>query len=124
MKIASFPDGSDACPLVRLFHFRPGEVERLRQACRKLADGRCAVALHDEAWVESVDGSRLVLRAAADDAGATKCAHAPDFVLELSSEGWREVEEKVIALQTGTDGWNWLAEDGDVRVLVSQSGHW
>jgi hypothetical protein len=124
MKIEFLPDGADPCPLVRLFHFRPDELERLRQACRTLADGGGAIALHDQPWVESIDGCRLVLRAAADDAGVTKSAHAPDFALALSSEGWREVEEKLMALRMGADGWNWLAEDGDARVLVSQSGQW
>jgi hypothetical protein len=124
MKIEFLSDGADACPLVRLSHFRPDEVEQLRQACRNLADGGGAIALHDQPWVESIDGCRLVLRAAADDVGVTKSAHAPAFELALSSDGWREVEEKLMPFLTDAGGWNWLTDEGDARVLISQSGQW
>ena len=125
MKIEFLPAGADASPLIRLFHFRPDEAEWLHQACRMLADGESTVvALHDQPWVESVNGCRLERRATSEDAGVTMPAHAEPFVLALSSEGWREVEGKLVQLLTDPRGWNWLTNDGDVRVLFSRSGHW
>ena len=124
MKIELLPTGAEECPLIRLFHFRRDEVEWLRQACRQLADGGPAIALHEQPWVESVGGCRLVLRAAADDVGVTVPPLTHDFVLTLSSEGWREVKVKLRPFRSGTSGFNWLTDEGDVRVLFSQSGQW
>src|SRR4051812_28188294 len=101
MKIEFLPAGAEACPLIRLFHFRPHEVEWLRGACRKLADGGAtSIALHEQPWVESIDGCRLELRAAAEDVGVTRTAHAPAFLLALSPDGWREVQEMLLPFLT------------------------
>lgn len=47
-----------------------------------------------------------------------------DFGLELSGEGWYEVEGKLEPVESAMcAGINWLA-DGDAKLLISHDGSW
>ena len=46
------------------------------------------------------------------------------FVLAFSDEAWREVEGKLAPFADGSGGFNWLTNEGDVNVLISESGQW
>jgi hypothetical protein len=125
MKIEFMDQGADVCPLVRLFDYRPAEVNRLRQACNDLADGRLKeFALHDQPWVEPIAGSRFYWRAALKDFGVRMPSQGEPLVLEYSGEAWREVEEKLAPFAESANGFNWLTMEGDVRVLISMDGDW
>ena len=125
MKIEFLPDGAQACPLIRLFAYRPGEVTQLRRACRELADGQIAeFVLHDQPWIEPVAGCRFIWRVSAEDRGVVLPARESPFVLEFSDEAWREVEDKLLPFAEGSGGFNWLTNEGDINVLISESGQW
>jgi hypothetical protein len=126
MKIEYLADGADRCPLVRLFDFLPDEVNKLRRMCNELADGRAIeFALHEESWIQPVDGCRFYWRIGQHDVGVTLPVSDTELVLVYSSEVWREVEGKVsqfVDCRTGC--FNWLTMEGDVDVLISMDGTW
>ncbi len=126
MKIEYLEDDEPPLSLVRLFDFRPEEVEALCKACNDLADGRISeFAVNEQAWVQPVDGCRFVWRASKKDVGVRRPASGQPLVLEYSDEAWREVEGKLsrfVEPQPGT--FNWLTMEGAVGVLISMDGKW
>jgi hypothetical protein len=125
MKIEFLAEGADACPLIRLFDFQTSEVKDLRTACRQLASGRIAeFALHEQPWIESVEGCRLLWRAGPKDKGIALPQAGSVFVLEYSSEGWRDVSGLLRPFLGDIDGFNWLTDRGDVELLISRDGKW
>jgi len=119
---AGSPDG----PLIRLFEYGPGELAGLRDGCAALAvRGLAEFHLHEQSWVRAVGGVRLTLRAADRDRSTNRRAGTDRwFVMEYAPEGWHEVVGKVDALRRGPDGFQWLASDGVVPVLLSHDGRW
>ncbi|HET9678423.1 MAG TPA: hypothetical protein VFP21_13075, partial [Solirubrobacterales bacterium] len=64
MKIEYLEGDEPLLPLVRLFDFRPEEVNALVNACNDLAEGRTSeFAVNEQAWVQPVHGCRFLWRA-------------------------------------------------------------
>jgi hypothetical protein len=126
MKIEFLADGSEDCPLIRMYEYRVGEIEKLRQACRDLADGRITeFVLHDQPWVEPIGGCRFVWRASKKNIGVKLPTPGTEFVLQYADEAWREVEGKLEPFAADDcRGFNWLGWQGDVDVLISHNGQW
>jgi len=125
VRIELIPDGSPDCPLIRLFDYRDNELELLQIACRELANGqRAEFALHEQTWVEPQDGLRFTWKASAQDVGVELPALGDPFVLEFSDEAWREVDDKISRLMPAQTGFNWLTNEGEVKVLLSRDGKW
>jgi hypothetical protein len=125
MKIEFLADGDPDCPLIRLSDYKAGELEQLRTVCFELADRRRNdFAFHDQPWIESVGDCKFVWRGGRQDVGVRLPAVGMPFVLEFSDEGWREVADKLAPFIDGSDGFNWLANEGDVKVLISRYGAW
>lgn len=124
------PDGSELCPLIRLFGFEAADVVALRELCLSLAEGRVtAVSLEGQSWVRAVGGCRLVLRAGDRNRGIRASKQGGDegarvFEMEYAREGWLEVADKLAPFASGLAGFQWLTNEGDVRLLVSRSGEW
>lgn len=122
-KLEYLHEGSQDCPLIRLYDYGHTDVVALRDLCLSLAEGRLReVPLEDQAWVSAIGGCRLILRASRFNPGVRK-AEEP-FVMEYADEGWLEVADKLDSLAAGSDGYQWLTNEGDVNVLISQDGHW
>jgi hypothetical protein len=125
MKLEFLFEGSSDCPLVRLYDYRPGEVEQLRQACRDLADGRIReFVLHDQPWIEPVVGCQFIWQINEKDIGVKLPARGNPLVLLFSVEAWLEVEGKLLPFTKDSKGFNWLTNEGDVNVLISPNGTW
>lgn len=126
MKIEYLEGNEPPLPLVRLFDFRPEEVNALRKACDDLAEGRTSeLVLNEQAWVQPVNGCRFIWRASKKDAGVRRPASGQPLVLEYSDEAWREVEGKLSQfVEPQPDTFNWLTREGDVEVLISMDGRW
>lgn len=125
MKIQFLAEGAAECPLIRLFDYRAGELERLRVVCSELGDlRRDEFPLHDQPWVEPVAGCRFTWRAGGRNAGVLLPESGAAFILELSGDAWREVSDKLLPFADGSDGYNWLTNEGDVHVLISRDGTW
>lgn len=125
MKVDFLADGCLECPLIRIFEFQAGEAEALRMACQELADGkRTEFALHEQSWVEAINGCAFIWKADAKDVGVRLPQPGEPFVLIFSDEGWREVHDKLLPFAQSRYWFNWLTNEGDVRVLVSSDGYW
>jgi len=126
MKIEHLEGDQPPLPLVRLFDFRPEEVDALRKGCKDLADGSTAeLAVHEQAWVQPVNGCHFIWRASKKDVGVRRPGAGQPLVLEYSDEAWREVEGKLSRfVEPQPDTFNWLTMEGDVGVLISMDGKW
>jgi hypothetical protein len=126
MKIEYLDGSRSPLPLVRLFDFRPDEVNALRQVCNDLADGKLTeFSVHEQPWARQVNGCRFLWRAAQKDIGVPLPSPGEPFVLEYSDEAWREVEEKLLQfVEPRPNTFNWLTTEGDVEVLISMDGKW
>ena len=125
VKLEYLPNGSPDCPLMRLFEFDQSEAQRLRQLVRLLIAGDCQdVALHNEAWVESVGGCSLNLRRGKRNQGIRK-SQTLKFGCVLTPDGWSNVEALLEPFcESNTPGFQWLTHDGRVALLISPNGQW
>lgn len=122
-----FLDGNTGdLPLVRLFGFEPASLYLLRWICGALV-GRWTdeLDLNEAPWLEVIGNCHFVWRRTEQDRGVWRPADGEPFVLELSREAWIEVDGKISSLEASPDpGYNWLCDEGEIDVLVSQSGRW
>jgi hypothetical protein len=125
MKVEYLADGSNECPLIRLYEYNQPEVRRLKELVGELASGvRQSISLQDEAWAVPIGGCRLSLRRGSRDIGVHQLARL-DFECMLSSAGWSNVEGLLDPFcDSNTDGFQWLTHDGKVSLLISQNGQW
>ena len=122
MKLDYLKDGSDDCPLVRLYEFQSAEIQRLRQSFESLASGAADhITLGD---VESVDGTQLTFTRAARDRGVVPSGpHTFDVV--LTPDGWQRCIGLLEPFCEPSWGYQWLCDDvGRIRLLVSHDGDW
>lgn len=126
MKIEYLLGKHPPLPLVRLFDFRPEEVNALRRACNELANGRTTeFAVHEQPWAQPVNKCRFIWRASKKSVGVRMPARDQVLVLEYANEAWREVEEKLLQfVEPGPNIFQWLTMEGDVGVLISVDGKW
>jgi len=127
MKLEFLPEGSDDCPLIRLYGFGQAEAMRLREAFRALADGaKRSIPLHEEWWIEPLDDCQLELRVSARDLGVVE--RLPQrFDCSLNEEQWSEMVELMEPFCGVTQEQNqhqWLNKDSDISLLISPSGSW
>jgi len=128
MKIDFLPDAAiDGRPIVRLYDFAPEEVERLREVCVDLATGKASIVpLHGCPWVERIDVGLVLFRICPRDFGVSRDDDSGMFFFDYTPDGWLEVADKLgpFALDPASNGFNWLADEGDVAVLISRDGGW
>jgi hypothetical protein len=124
VKLEYLHAGSPECPLIRLYDFGQSEAKRLRELVKSLATGdRENVALHNEAWVESVGGCSLDLRRENRNQGIRQ-SQTLRFECVLNSDGWSNVEGLLEPFCENTTGFQWLTDGGRVALLISRNGQW
>jgi hypothetical protein len=125
VKLDYLQEGSDECPLVRLYGFRCEEIQRLRATFESLASGAVEqVPLDAVISVESVDGTRLTFRRATRDRGVTP-GGAGSFDVALTPSGWRRCIKLLEPFCQPGWGYEWLCEDaGRIGLLLSHDGSW
>ena len=121
MKIDYLHEGSDDCPLVRLYQFQSAEIQRLRGSFESLVSGMTdRIVLGD---VESVDGTHLTFTRGASDQGVMQTGpHSFDVV--LTSDGWQDCIALLEPFCQPAYGHHWLCDVGRIRLLVSSDGSW
>jgi hypothetical protein len=125
MKLEFLPDGSDACPLVRVYDFAPAEVARLFAALSALATGsQRHVAVHDLPGVAAVSGCQLILRSGTRDRGLVQLAGPARFECVLTPESWDNVAGLTSPFVARAGGYQWLSTIGDANWLLSGDGQW
>jgi hypothetical protein len=125
MKLEYLADGSQDCPLIRLYEFDQPEVMRLRKIAVALANrSAVSVALHDERGIESVSSCKLILRSGATDAGVAQTGPAA-FECTLTPATWGLVKRLIDPFcESKIGGFQWLADQGEISLLLSRSGSW
>lgn len=119
------PDGSSDCPLIRLYGFETADVVALQSLCIALAEGRLhEAALDAQTWVHAIGDCRLLLRAGDANMGIKASGIQKSFVMVYSREGWLEVSERLTPFIAGTAGFQWLTNEGDVKLVISGVGLW
>lgn len=122
MKLDYLKDGSDDCPLVRLYEFRSAEIQRLLRSFESLASGTAEHIALDE--VESVDGTRLTFTRAARDRGVVQSG-PQSFDVVLTPAGWQRCIGLLEPFCEPSSGYQWLCDDvGRIRLLLSHAGDW
>jgi hypothetical protein len=123
MKFEYLADGSQDCPLIRLYAFNRAEARLLTHLVSTLVTGECQrVALQGEAWAEPVGGCSLTLGRGARNQGVYE-VDPLKFECVLSSHGWSNVEGLLEPFcDSDPAGFQWLTSDGSVSLLISQSG--
>jgi hypothetical protein len=126
MKIEYLPDGSEACPLVRLFDFKTSEIAELLAACRALHDGPLGhYRLDAIRSLESIGGCQLSLEAGVRDRGLVLVAPPAEFRWVLSRLTWDNVEGLLAPFEKHEiDGFQWLDSIGEASLLISRDGSW
>jgi hypothetical protein len=125
MKIEYLPEGSERCPLIRLFQYSASEVRLLREAATALASGvRQSIFLHSEPWIEPVHGCRLFFHRGTKNIGIRQVAPL-DFECVLRADGWSNLEGLLDPLcESDSNGFQWLTQRDQISLLISQSGQW
>lgn len=128
MKMEYLPTGSTDCPLIRLYDFTLDEVVQLFGVFASLAsDAVRTVGLHEQSYVQPIDECRLVLRVAERDQGIVQL-DAHSFACVLTEDGWKDEEERAIALVgdgcRGDFQWLLWGIPSEVRLLLSWDGRW
>lgn len=126
MKLEYLADGSDDCPLIRLYDFDRVEAVWLREIFDSLAHGsRQRISLHDEPRIEAIGGCQLELRLGRRGIGIPKSKRMR-FECTLSPEGWADVASLMdpFCETEHVNVYQWLNEQGEVSLLLSPNGKW
>jgi hypothetical protein len=125
IKVEYLKDGSDDCPLVRIFEFSDAEIQSLRRAFQDLASGSAEHARLDIVTsIESVDGTQVSFSSGSVDRGLVATGEK-SFDVVLTTEGWRHAADLTEPLCSSHFGFQWLCDGvGDARVLLSHDGCW
>ena len=122
LKLDYLKEGSDECPLVRIYDFDSTEIRRLHRTFESLADGSVEEAQLE--GVESVDGTQITFRRSMRDRGIIE-ANSGYFEVALAPEGWRLAADLTEPLYDGGVGYQWLVPKGrGIQLLLSKDGAW
>ena len=125
MKLEFLLSGSGDCPLIRLYHFTPADMLRLKRAVIALSHGgEQSIAVHELPGVVSIDGCQLTLRSGRRDEGIIQTSGAKSFECVLTPSGWDDVSMLLEPFTSEARGFQWLDRAGDVRLLISTDGCW
>ena len=135
MQIDFLEEGSEDCPLIRLYGVEPSQFATLHEAILRLVTGA-----QEECLLHDVPGFRalckLKLISASSDAGVRRIGQNPDFAWRLTPALWFVVAGLVepFAQRVDQGSYQWLSgkearhglELGDISVLLSCSvdGSW
>ena len=125
MKVEYIPDGSDDCPLVRLYSFSMAEAQKLHDAFTSLASGSLRSAhLADILPIEAIDGCSITFVRSEHDRGVVHNGERA-FTVELTPSGWDQTAELAEPFREGRLAYHqWLTDAGKFRLLLSPTGRW
>ena len=125
MKLEFLENGSPDYPLIRVYEFDAEEAYNLRRITLQLARGKDQTVLfHEQPGVIPIGGCQLTLHRGEKDRGVSEFA-SRKFKWVLSNTGWFQVAGLIRPFsRTDLSGFQWLSEGGQIRVLLSQDGHW
>jgi len=126
MKLEYLPDGSDMCPLVRIYEFDSAAARRVHDVFSSLASGSLErVRLDEVVPVDSIGGCRISFSRGPKDRGVIQTG-AHEFEVVLSAQGWSHTAGLAEPFRDNCSaGYQWLTEHaGDIQLLFSPGGDW
>jgi hypothetical protein len=125
MKLEFLESGAPDCPLVRLYEFDANEAYNLHRIVLQLAgSSEQTVLFHEQPGVLPIDGCQLTLHQGEKDRGVSKLGPR-NFKWMLSTTGWFQVAGLIKPFtRTGSSGFQWVSDRGQIRVLLSNDGRW
>src|SRR5437870_1878238 len=125
MKLEFLPDGSDDCPLIRVYDMDSTEVAQLFAALSALASReRESIAVHELPGMETISECRLLLRTGSRDRGMVQLRGSAIFECVLTADSWDNVAGLTEPFLNGNRGYQWLVTSGDAKWLLSKDGQW
>ncbi|EEF61114.1 hypothetical protein [Pedosphaera parvula] len=124
MKLEYLENGSEDCPLIRLYEFSSADIQKLRAAVMRLIDGSVSrFKLKDIVPVTSIGGVELAFVRGNSDRGVVGVGKN-GFEVVLASEGWDRVFDCLEPFLEPSSGYQWLCEKGAANLLLSHDGSW
>ena len=125
MEMEFLKSGAPDCPLIRLCEFEATEAKALRRITLQLAKGRrLSVPLHKEQGIQAISGCRLTLSRGQKDRRVSETAPL-EFVWAMTGTGWLSVSGLIRPFSRANSGaFQWLSEQGKIRILISRDGGW
>lgn len=129
MRVEYFADGSVDCPLVLLYDADPAAVTSLSNALRRLSESsESRLAIHELPGFSSVAGCRLFASRSGTDIGVKMIQSPNQFECFLRALSW----ENIVGLlepfchkeNITTRRFQYLDENGDIRLLISTERAW
>jgi hypothetical protein len=137
MKVEFLEDGSEDCPLVRIYGTVPAEFVALHQAVRRLAGGEVARLSVDRLpGFGPVEGCQLTMVFSPRDIGIRRGQGTRRFEWQLTPSTWSVVGDFIdpFARDLEVGRYQWLAgrpvrsglDVGNIAVLISatEKGEW
>jgi hypothetical protein len=125
VKLEYIAEGSQDCPLIRLYAFDQPGILRLREIAEALANGSAQiVTLHDQPRIEPIGPCELTLQSDFRDTGVSQIAPSK-FECRLTPSIWENVKYFIDPFcEPGPGQYQWLSEQGKISLLLSKSGSW
>lgn len=126
MKLEYLPDGSDDCPLSRVYDFDPNQALELQRLVECLADGsRDNLSVHELPFVTSVDDCQLVFNVGERDLGIANI-NRNRFSCLLTRASWENIVGLMgpFCIPETSNGFQWLDETSEISLLLSPDGLW
>lgn len=125
MKLEYLASGAPECPLLRLYEFDQLEASRIRDMCIRLSIGECELfQIPGDLAAESFSGCRLTMKRTQARQGLRQTARNA-FECALDAEDWDNIATLLEPFcKPGITGYQWLVDEGDIRLLFSCDGKW
>jgi hypothetical protein len=137
VQIDFLEEGSEDCPLIRLYGVEPGQFATLHATILRLATGaREECSLHEVPGLCALSGSRLKLISSSADEGVRRIGQDLDFEWRLRQAQWFSVAGLVEPFAQGgiSGSYQWLSgkqarhglDLGEISILLTCSvdGRW
>ena len=126
MKCEHLANGSDDCPLIRLFDFTELEAKDLHRRVEQLHLGEIDSFTSEDLGIESINRTCLVFCSAWRDRGIIGTEKSGVFRCELTKDSWDNVAGLLEPFAEGARGFQWLMGAGDTKLLISsdRDGQW
>lgn len=125
MKLEYLPEGSDDCPLIRIYEGTIREYKDLVVGIEKLANNtQLSFFVNELSGYIPIDGIKLEFIVSDTNKGVKRVSRK-NFTCSLTREGWLKVKELVEPfLNERKNRFQWLDETSNISLLLSDVGAW
>lgn len=125
MKLEYLFEGSDDCPLIRIYGGVPKDYSHLIGIIDDLLNERKkSIYLNDKKTYKPINDMKLEFVLSSTNIGITEVANS-DFKCSLTKEGWSKVRQLILPfLNEHRSMHQWLDETSNISLLLTDTGKW